>query len=387
MEHRKLGKTGLNVSVIGLGTEYLNRRPRKTVISVVRESIERGINYFDLVFAFPEYRDNFGAAFRGCRRKVIIAGHVGCAETDGQYRLSHDAKENELLFLDLLNRLHTDYVDILIVQMVNAAESYDRVMKPGGLMELAFRFKKEGKTRFIGISGHHPFGVEPFIRGRHIDILMFPVNLAWDFIAGRREILEACADQDVGVVGMKVFAGGRLFQKRNPSVKPALYINYALSQPAVATTVPGVKNKRQLTEVLEFVDATDGEKSFDSVVAGFQEELRGNCVYCNHCLPCPVGIDIGGVLRMLDKSLCDLSDDPAGERQSLRKRLNFYYPGRIRTRRSHFKGLSLKASECTGCGACTERCPFGVDVVSRMKRATELWGTSGENGLGALRRN
>lgn len=47
MKYRKLGKTGLDVSIIGLGTEYLNRKPRKTVISIVHEAIERGVNYFD----------------------------------------------------------------------------------------------------------------------------------------------------------------------------------------------------------------------------------------------------------------------------------------------------------------------------------------------------
>ena len=153
MKYRKLGKTELDVSIIGLGTEYLNKKPRKTVVSVVHEAIEKGVNYFDLIFAFPEYRDNFGVSFKGYRDKIIITGHLGCAETNGQYRLTCDVKENEMLFLDLLSRLHTDYVDILMIQMVNTVESYDRVMRPGVLMELAQRFQQEGKARFIGSVG------------------------------------------------------------------------------------------------------------------------------------------------------------------------------------------------------------------------------------------
>lgn len=374
MEHRKLGKTGLSVSVIGLGTEYLNRKPRKTVISCVHEAIEQGVNYFDLVFAFSEYRDNFGAAFKGYRDKLIIAGHVGCAETDGQYRLSRDVKENEALFLDLLDRLHTDYIDILIIQMVNAAESYDRVMRPGGLMDLALRFKKEGKARFIGISGHRPVGVMRFIDRGDIDVLMFPVNLAWDFTPGRKEVLQACDGKRVGVVGMKIFAGGRLFQKKKAiTVDPIQCVSYVLSQPGVATTVPGVRNGRQLRDALRFLEATDEEKDFGAIIGNFQENLRGNCVYCNHCLPCPVGIDIGRVIHMVDKTLCGMSDDPETDYQSLRKRVNFYYPGRIRTSGAHFKGLSLTASECTECAACMERCPFEVDVISKMRQAVELF--------------
>jgi len=53
MEFRKLGRTGLDVGVIGLGTEHLNGQPRETVVSVIREAIERGVNYFDLVFFLP----------------------------------------------------------------------------------------------------------------------------------------------------------------------------------------------------------------------------------------------------------------------------------------------------------------------------------------------
>lgn len=374
MKYRKLGKTGLNVSIIGLGTEYLNRKSRKTVVSVVHEAVEKGVNYFDLVFAFPEYRDNFGASFKGYRDKIIITGHLGCAETDGQYRLTRDVKENEMLFLDLLSRLHTDYVDILMIQMVNTVESYDRIMKPGGLIELARRFQQEGKARFIGISGHNASGVMRFIKSNHIDVLMFPINLAWDFMPDRKEVFQTCVSQNVGLVAMKPFAGGRLFQQENShSISPVKCINYVLTQPGVSTTVPGVKNVKQLKETLHFFEASDEEKDFSSIITEFQEDLKRNCVYCNHCLPCPVGIDIGRIIQMVDKAMYNISDDLKDDYKTLRKKINFYYPGRIRTSRSQFKGLSTKASECVECGVCMERCPFDVDVISKIKLAVKLF--------------
>lgn len=368
MKYRKFGKTGLDVSIIGLGTEYLNRKPRKNVVSVVHAAIERGVNYFDLVFAFPEYRDNFGVAFKGYRDKVIIAGHIGCAETNGQYRLTRDVKENEMLFHDLLSRLHTDYVDILMIQMVNAVESYDRVMMPGGLMELAHRFQKEGKVRFIGISGHKSPGVMKFIQDGYIDVLMFPINLAWDFMPGRKEVFQACISKGVSLVAMKVFAGGRIFRKKDSRViTPAQCINYVLSQPGVCTVVPGLKNTKQLEEVLHFLEADNAEKDFTSVITEFQEDLEGNCVYCNHCLPCPVNIDIGRTIRMLDKALQD-----ADTYKAIRGKINFYYPGRIRASRNVSKEHSAKASACNECGVCMERCPFEVDVISKMKQAEQI---------------
>jgi len=123
------------------------------------------------------------------------------------------------------------------------------------------------------------------------------------------------------------------------------------------------------------LEASDEEKDFSSIITEFQEDLKGNCVYCNHCLPCPVGIDIGRIIQMVDKAMYNISDDLKGDYKTLRKKINFYYPGRIRTSRSQFKGLSIKASECVECGVCMERCPFDVDVISKMKLAVKLFKT------------
>ncbi len=121
------------------------------------------------------------------------------------------------------------------------------------------------------------------------------------------------------------------------------------------------------------MEASDEEKDFKTIITEFQQDLKGNCVYCNHCLPCPVGIDIGRIIQIVDKAMYNISDDLKGDYKTLRKKINFYYPGRIRTSRSQFKGLSTKASECVECGVCMERCPFDVDVISKMKLAVKLF--------------
>ncbi len=398
MEYRKLGSTGATVSVIGLGTEYLNHRARNTVVSVVREAVEHGVNYVDMVFAFAEYRDNLGAALRGIRDKVIVAGHICTAETDGHYRLSRDVRENETLFHDLLARLHTDYVDIVFVQMVNSEEGYDAVTAPGGVLDLAQRLRQQGKARFVGMSGHRPAAALKAIRSGLVDVWMYPINLAWDLTPGRKEVQQACAQAGVGLVAMKPFGGGRLFQQSLlhpalPVLGPAFSatalralcgvagcagkeprpltatqaLHYVLSQPGVCTAVPGVKNLKQLRAALHYVDAPDDERDYAPVLAAFQQDLEGNCVYCNHCMPCAVGIDIGRTLERLDLSL---AKEAAG-RKRLRERLNRYCPGRIRPARLQVK--SAPAASCIECGECTERCPFGVDVVAKMKRAAELF--------------
>ena len=113
METRKLGRTGVDVGIVGLGLEHLGPQPRATVTHVLHEAIDRGVNYLDLMVWTAENKDKIGAALHGRRDRVLLAGHLGVAETNGQYRRSRDVAECETLIHDLLRRLGTDYVDVL----------------------------------------------------------------------------------------------------------------------------------------------------------------------------------------------------------------------------------------------------------------------------------
>jgi predicted aldo/keto reductase-like oxidoreductase len=370
MEYRRLGRTGLDVSVIGLGTEYLNKQPRETVVAVVREAIERGVNYFDLVFSFPEYLVNLAVAFEGCRDHILLTGHLGSTEKDGQYHKTRSVKKGETFFLDLLSRLGTDYVDVLFLHNFNTMKDYDRVMQPDGQMDLARRLQREGKARFVGISAHSIEVAIKAIESGQIDVLMLPVNLAANAVAGKRDVLLACAANDVGLVAMKPFAGGKLLSsertvrvagyqmggaalklKKATPITPVQCLSYSLAQVGVCATVPGCKDVEQLSAALAYVDAADEERDFSALLAEFQQYAEGECVYCNHCLPCPAVIDIGQIIRMMETAQQQMAVDL----------------------QNAYGALSARASDCTACGACVERCPFGVDVVAKMARAVELF--------------
>jgi len=370
MQYRKLGKTDLDVSAIGLGTEYLNGLSEEIVVSVVRTAIENGINYMDLFFAHPEIRDRIGVALKGRRDKMIVAGHLGAAaRSDGQYYKTRDAKTCEKFFLDLLKRLRTDYVDVLMLHFVDLEEEYERVFN-GDALELARRFRDEGKARFIGMSGHNAQVAMKAIKNGYIDVLMYPINITGNAMPDKSEFLNVCVSEDVGLVAMKPFAGGKLLQKEglislgyihsgwkgyekeaSVPITPAQCINYTLSQIGVCTIVPGVKSVRELEEALYFLDATDEEKDFSGIIKEFQQYQEGGCVYCNHCLPCPSSIDIGRTIRLFETAKYALSDDLT----------------------AIYDALSAKASDCVECGDCMERCPFDVDVISKMREAVELF--------------
>ncbi|MFC1982570.1 aldo/keto reductase, partial [Chloroflexota bacterium] len=368
MRYRKLGRTEIDVGIVGLGGEYLEYASKDTVISVVNEAIDHEVNYIDLFMASPNVRDNFGIALKNKRNKAMIAGHLGAILSYGQYCRSRDKALCEKYFHDLLVRLQTDYIDVLMLHYIDEPDDYETVFGSEGILELAMRVKREGKVRFIGMSSHKVPVALQAVNSGHIDVLMFPINPAFDALSGnvrvktskgsaysqssnainrtapeRKELYHACAIHGVGIVAMKPYAAGWLFKKGNPSsivLTPVQCINYVLSQPGVCTVVPGCRNAEEMKDALVFLDATDKEKDYIAIAENPVWKLRGSCMYCNHCLPCPVGIDIGTTTRVTDTAAYGMTDSIISE----------------------YETLSSKASNCTECGVCIENCPFGVDV-------------------------
>ncbi|MFB3880089.1 MAG: aldo/keto reductase [Armatimonadota bacterium] len=349
MEYRELGRTGLRVSAVGLGTEYLNGQPRDTVKAVVAEAAGRGVNYVDIIFSFADYLDNLGAALAGRRDGLTIALHLGCAETDGQYRRSRDVKECRANFEDMLRRLGTDHADVIVVQNCDEPEDYRKIMGAGGLLELAEQLRQEGKGRFLGFSGHTvPVPTRAAKSGRY-GVLMLSIN-AREGSQERREFCQLCAREQIGLVAMKPFAGGAMLnaQAGAGAPTPAQCLSFVLSQPGVCTAVPGMKNVEELEAALRYLDGSEEERDFSALVAEAGWNAAGACTYCNHCTPCPQGIAIGQVIRLLDLSAHGMTESLQAQYRAP--------PG-------------APASDCIACGECRERCPFGVDTPERIRQA------------------
>ena len=381
MQYRKLGAKNVDVSIIGLGAEHLEHSSLDTIISVVDATLDGGMNYIDLFMPSPNVRDYFGIALKNRRHQAMIAGHLGATLKNNQYSRSRDIVLCEHYFDDLLIRLQTDYIDILMLHYIDAPDDYDRVFNTeDGLLGLALRLQKEGKARMLGMSSHRVPASLKAVNSGYIDVLMFPVNPATDtlpgdieieatfqvstykqpqtdpnLVFGRRELYYACAAHGIGVVAMKPYAAGWLFTKGNPSsivLTPVQCISYALSQPGVCTVVPGCRTANEVKTALAYLETTDSEKDFSAIDTNFIWKLQGSCMYCNHCLPCPVSIDIAAVTRLTDTAR---------------------YARDTRTN-AEYEALPVTASACTECGMCTERCPFNVDVVCNMKLATAIFG-------------
>jgi predicted aldo/keto reductase-like oxidoreductase len=251
----------------------------------------------------------------------------------------------------------------------NALNDWDRAMR-AGFLDLAARLRDEGRARLLGISGHYHGIMERAIESGLVDLIMLPVNLFNHAMPGRNDLLDLCARQGIGVVAMKPFGGGKLLSQRGSlrvpkyqtsgeafqvkiarEVAPAQCLSYVLAQRGVTLALPGIKNEDELEAALHALEASEAERDFSGLLADFGRYVEGECTYCNHCLPCPVVIDIGEINRLLDVAAFGLT-------VSLQ---------------AAYAALPVKASACTECGACSKRCPFGVDVVPRIHEAVRVF--------------
>jgi len=372
MIYRTLGRTGLRVSEIGLGTEYLINKPREEIIAVIHEAIAQGINYFDLFFAQPEFRDTMGAAFKNQRKNVHLVAHLGASEKEGQYKKTRAVKTSEHYIHDFLTRYATDYVDVLMLHNCDSQKDFDKVFNPNGFLGLAQRLKTQGTARFLGFSGHTVETALQAVESGFIDVLMFPVNMTGNAIPGKKELFKTCAANDVGLVAMKPYAGGKLLQeprtvriaryqtkgnalkvKKTVNITPAQCLSYTLSRVGVCTAVPGCANLAQLADAVAYEQADATAKDFSEVLATFEQYKTGECVYCNHCLPCPANINIGQTLHLLNMAQSNL----------------------IPAIRADYNAMPVQADACIECGACEKRCPFEVPTVERMRQAAALFAT------------
>lgn len=380
MKYRELGKTGLTVSEIGLGAEWLERHNTEEVREVIDTCEKEGINILDCWMSEPNVRSNIGLALKGRRDKWIIQGHVGSIWENGQYVRSKEVAKAKPAFEDLLTRLQTDYVDLGMIHFVDDAAEFERVVN-GEFMEYMRQLKKEGKIRHIGMSTHNPVTAKMAACQGEIEMILFSVNPAFDmlppisdlevYFSGqydenlggiapeREELYKLCEQNHIGITVMKGYAGGRLFNAQTSpfgvALTPVQCIHYALTRPAVSAIMAGFDNPQHVYAATAYETASEEEKDYASVLASAPQHAfsTGQCTYCGHCTPCPSGIDIAMVNKLYD--LATMQEE---------------VPGTIR---AHYQQLGANAADCIGCGGCEGRCPFHVPITERMQKTKELF--------------
>ena len=149
-------------------------------------------------------------------------------------------------------------------------------------------------------------------------------------------------------------------EKKSPftvALTPIQCLHYALTRPAVSAVMAGCLSPEQVREVVRYCDCTEAEKDFSITLSmAPRHSYTGKCMYCGHCAPCIVGIDIAMVNKYLDLAL-SISTDAIPD-----------------TIKDHYGLLEHHASECISCDACEANCPFDVKIIEKMAEATKVFG-------------
>ena len=381
MRYRELGRTGLRVSEIGFGGEWMDGAPEEAR-AVVDAAEAAGVNVLDCWMPDPTRRSNLGDALAGRRERWVIQGHLGSTWQGEQYVRTRDLAQVRPAFEDLLERFHTDYMDLGMIHYVDKPAEFLALMDDSPFMGYVRELRAAGTIRHVGLSTHNPEVARMAVQSPEIEMILFSVNPAFDMMPAtddldayfdergeaaatdgmtpeRAELYALAEETGTGITVMKGYMGGRLFDaSQSPfgvALTPVQCLHYALTRPAVASVMVGFSTPAHVAEAVAYESATDAEKDYASVLAGAPRHAYvGQCTYCGHCAPCPKGIDIASVNKFFDLAT---SYDEVPD--SLRE---------------HYRALGATAAECIACRACEGRCPFGVRVAERMAAAAELFG-------------
>jgi predicted aldo/keto reductase-like oxidoreductase len=117
----------------------------------------------------------------------------------------------------------------------------------------------------------------------------------------------------------------------------------------------GCKNEAELNDALYYLESSEAERDYSQIIQSFKGTAKCGCLYCNHCQPCPSGIDIASVTRFADIAELNAKDIPPTVIQ-------------------HYKALEHHGSDCISCANCEGKCPFGISVIRNMKKAAMFFG-------------
>ena len=155
MKTRRLGKTGLMISEVGFGGEWLERHPEEESIELIRYASSKGINILDCWMADPKSRNIIGEGIKENRDQWFIQGHIGSTWKDEQYFRTRDMKYVRPAFEDLLKRLQTDYIDLGMIHYVDSEEEWEQIQH-SDYLKYVMELKNSGVIRHIGMSSHNP---------------------------------------------------------------------------------------------------------------------------------------------------------------------------------------------------------------------------------------
>lgn len=362
MEYRINRRTGDKISVIGLGTSYISEVSEQRAIDTLLFAYENGINYADLATAGAKTFEYYQKALGSVRKNMRYQVHFGANYETGEYGWTTKLDTIKRQIDWQLSTLKTDYIDYGFIHCIDEKADWQSYQK-NGVLQFLLDMKSQGAVHHIGLSSHTPELANQVLDTGLIDMLMFSINPGYDCQKGefangntneRMKLYRRCEAEGIGISVMKPFSGGQLLDAGTSPFKKALSvyqcIQYSLDKPGVLTVLPGVGSVEDVKRLLKYFDVMPEEKDYSVIGSFAPKDMNGTCVYCNHCQPCPVGLDIGLINKYYDLAIA--GDDMAAK---------------------HYYNLELQANSCIRCGHCESRCPFHVKQEDRMNEISSYF--------------
>lgn len=358
MEKRKFGKTGLETTILGFGGFHLCEIPFQEASHLLNAYLDAGGNYIETAPSYGngESEIKIGRAVGHRRDEYVLVTKAH----DRTYETCKATIEQSLL------NLQTDYIDVLLMHAVDTTDTLNQILAEGGAIKAAEEAVAAGKVRHIGISMHgQPDVLIEALNRYPFEAVMTTINYFdnCNFPTILTELVPLAQEKECAIILMKAVGDGYLYRNVEEAFR------YALAQP-VSIIVAGI-NSRDMLET----DLALFEKAVPMTAPEIQDLLHHApelgtyvCRQCGACTDCPQGIDIPGMFLLegiYDRQMGDGNVADAGL-FALKERLKHWF-GTAKRAEAAYATLGKSGKDCNGCGACLPKCPYHVDIISKLR--------------------
>jgi len=238
LPHRPLGKTGVQVPIIGYGTaplgkiKFMDAPMVKKSQALLNHAIDQGITYLD---TSPDYgsQPKLGEVMKSRRDEVFLATKINKRRRDD---VLAELQQN-------LKELQTDHVDLLQIHAINIMADLEAALAPDGAISALEEARRQGMTRFVGITGHaRPWVLAHALERYDFDTVLVAIGAVDRLVNGPEEgLLPLAQSKNVGVIAMKVYGHGELKQRE-------LALRYSLGLPGVSVAILGMQEMEHIDE-------------------------------------------------------------------------------------------------------------------------------------------
>ena len=358
MNYRVLGNTGVKVSLLGFGamrlpndeTNGVKKTREADSIKAIHRAFDLGVNYIDTALVYGDSELVVAKALKGYRQNVYVATKAPTWDFESQ-------KDYRKFLEQQLKRLDVDYIDFYFFHGLDETRWNERILRHNILDEVQ-KAKDAGLIRHASFSFHD----KPDVMKRFVDTGMFASVLCQYNIIDRsnEDAIAYANSKGVGVIAMGPLAGGWLAGSyEDKSAADSMIENslkFIFSNTNVQCAISGMSTVEMVEQnariAAEFDPSNPADQDKIQAILGKLRRLNElYCTGCNYCMPCPAGIRIPSVFKLL----------------------NYYRLGATELAKAQFKNFGTDShygaspADCTECGQCEEKCPQKVKVREQLK--------------------